>query len=353
MVVGLLVCLSTVYAESPWKPPDVLIFVSTDISTSHFQASTALGSTISESTGGKVKIRVQPEGKGFARVELLRTKKVNFVCDIAATSYDAAHGLEEFNRDGWGPQRLRALWFLAQNPMGYVTTKASGIKTLADIKGKRVARYLSYPGLDNYGFKSMLAFANLGWDEVKQVNVGGYKEGVRALQDGAVDVCILSLVTPTAREIEASPRGIHWLPVPRSNADGWARFKKVSPMMYPMKEYSGPGVSKDEPLETFGYVYRWNSYNWMDENLAYWFCKQMKELYPTYKDKFPLLKLWILDSAVNLEQAFSPFHPGAVRYFKEIGKWGPKEDQWQAEALAREQATIKEWKEKHPQWKME
>ena len=49
-----------------------------------------------------------------------------------------------------------------------VAAKDSGIKTAADLKGKRVAWVIGAPSL-NQNIAAILAFANLTWDDVKRV----------------------------------------------------------------------------------------------------------------------------------------------------------------------------------------
>ena len=339
-------------AASAWKPPKVIQAVTTDIGTGHFQMATALASSVNETTGGKVKARIQPEGKGISRIDILRKKRVHFALEIGGTSYDAAQGLRIFEKDGWGPQRLRGIRYVYRVAMGFMTRRDAGIKTFADLVGKRVCTYKTYPVLDLYGYQAMMAYANLRPDQVKEVPVGGYKEGLRAVIDGAADTSCASPISPPVKELDASPHGLHWLQMPRSETEAWKRYLKVAPMMFPVTQTFGPGITKDRPQHTFGYCYRWNVYDWQDENLVYWFTKKLDTMYDDYKERHPLLKFWTTDIAINLEQAFYPFHPGAVKYYKEIGMWGPKEDKWQAEMLAKEVETITAWQKKHPGWKI-
>ncbi|UCG98623.1 MAG: ABC transporter substrate-binding protein, partial [Burkholderiales bacterium] len=54
-----------------------------------------------------------------------------------------------------------------------LAAKDSGIKTAADLKGKRVAWVIGAPSL-NQNITAILAFANLTWDDVKKVEFGGF-----------------------------------------------------------------------------------------------------------------------------------------------------------------------------------
>ncbi|MDD5704249.1 MAG: hypothetical protein PHU23_19620, partial [Dehalococcoidales bacterium] len=48
----------------------------------------------------------------------------------------------------------------------------------------------------------------------------------------------------------------------------------------------------------------------------------------------------VLDIVGKLPYAF---HPGSIRYFKEIGKWTPELETWTNKVLEREDKLIKAW----------
>jgi TRAP-type uncharacterized transport system substrate-binding protein len=53
------------------------------------------------------------------------------------------------------------------NSSAVIVTKESGIKTLKDLKGKRVSWILGNPSL-NVKMEAYLAFANLTWDDTRE-----------------------------------------------------------------------------------------------------------------------------------------------------------------------------------------
>ncbi len=42
---------------------------------------------------------------------------------------------------------------------------------------------------------------------------------------------------------------------------------------------------------------------------------------------------WLLEEAMNVTGTTVPFHPGAVKYFKEAGLWTAEHEKWQKEQL--------------------
>ena len=45
----------------------------------------------------------------------------------------------------------------------------------------------------------------------------------------------------------------------------------------------------------------------------------------------------------KLEQAFIPYHEGAIRYFREVGVWTPEAEAKQQENLFRQQVLKRAW----------
>ena len=63
--------------------------------------------------------------------------------------------------------------------------------------------------------------------------------------------------------------------------------------------------------------------------------------------KKPSTEQWTLEDTLNLQKpVYIPFHPGLIKYAKEMGKWTPELDTFQAKALEEEEIKIKTWKPK-------
>jgi hypothetical protein len=202
-------------------------------------------------------------------------------------------------------------------------------------------------GPNNYN-EAYLAFAGLSWDDVKKINISSYGASLKAVKEKAVDATGSSVISPGAKELESSPHGIHWLPVPFADKEGWARLQKTAPYFFPDIAVAGSGISKEKPLEVAHYTMFILSYSWMDDDLAYAITKAIDEGYDLYKNVHPQLVGWTLGAYLkNLPKAFMPLHPGAIKYLKERGKWTPELEQWQSKQLAAETQRVIVWKEKY------
>jgi len=297
-----------------------------------YQSASSLLSVIKKKTG--VRMAFAPASKTMGRYNFLKSKKAHIAWLPGSDQYFALKGIFEFK--DLGPQSVRTLWDCGAIDQGLGTRADSGIKTIADIKGKRIATYPTYPMVQLY-MDAIMAYANLTWDDVKPTPVSSFGAGQRAVIEGAVHAAAVSGQSAAAYELEASVHGIHWIELPnKTPADkaAWARYHKVNPAFYPNTVTTAAGSSKDKPVQIWGYNYQIGCYDWADQELVYWFVKQMAELYDDYKDVHAYLKKWTVDWTLNHELWFVPRAEGFIRYFKEVGKWTPAMEQKNNKLLA-------------------
>lgn len=308
-------------AQSP-KPPATLIMSGYEVGTSTYSQIQAVGNAINAHYGTQV--RTLPFGDAVGR--LLATKLGRSQLASSATDwYLAFEGMYDFASLAWGPQPLELLWHT--QPTALVTmavTAKSGIRTAADLKGKRVAQIAGSPAL-NLAIQSWLAFGGLTLNDVKVVNFSGYAQSIAGLINGTADATFGFGTTPQYNDLNASPQGLAWLPLPFNDKAGWSRMLAMAPHLQRFTA-RGPeaaiGVTAANPVEgaTFVSPVIVSYAGAVSEDVGYFYIKAIDELYPKYKDAFPVLKYWNLRESIN-PQGYAPFHPGVVKYLKEKGIW--------------------------------
>lgn len=330
-----------------WKPPKVISLSSISVSSSQFMTFSALFTAVTEKTG--TQFRFIPGPTSLEREEKMRSGIVQFNTSTAAHAFCTFRGVFDFNIKGWGPQPMRVVWSGDWQFSGFMTRETSGIKTAADLKGKRVASFIADEGMDANP-TALLAFANLTWDDVKRTPVGSYLDGANAIIQGNADVCYSALSTKSAMELAASPNGIHWIPMPADDVDGWARFHESFDVWEPGTATFGAGISKEHPAE----VMRWILYLTTDaktkNELTYWVTKEIAENYETFKDRHASLANYTIDQCLDMKAFKFPFHEGSIMYFKEIGKWTPEHEARQQELLVLGEQLRDDWEKAHPGW---
>ncbi|MGQ0675976.1 MAG: TAXI family TRAP transporter solute-binding subunit, partial [Rhodospirillales bacterium] len=221
------------------------------------------------------------------------------------------------------------------------TAKDANIKSMADLKGKRVAWVVGAPSL-NQNITALLAFANLTWSDVKKVDFPGFGQAMDGLIANQVDAAFSSSISGQAYKIEASPRGLHYPVIPHADKAGWARLNKVAPFFIPFKGTEGAGLSKDKPVESATYPYPiLMSYAAQADDLAYNMTRAMIELYDEYKAGAPGNNGWALDRQ-RLDWVV-PLHNGAIKYFNEIGKWNANLQKHNDGLIKRQQVLAQAW----------
>ena len=88
----------------------------------------------------------------------------------------------------------------------------------------------------------------------------------------------------------------------------------------PHVAFEGPTIPK-EGIEVFTSAYPFLvGLETSDEAMVYSMVKIMHTHFEEYKNNAPGAGGWTLDRQ-KFEQAFVPFHEGAIRYYREIGAW--------------------------------
>jgi TRAP transporter TAXI family solute receptor len=328
-------------SQSGIKLPDTLTWTAYDVGSGGYNQAVAIGNALKNKLN--VTLRVLPGKNDVSRTIPLRDGKVPFSANGVGGSYMAQEGVYEFGARDWGPQPVRALLLNNSDALlTIVTAKDANIKTIADLKGKRVAWVVGAPAL-NQNITALLAFANLTWNDVKRVEFGGFGAAMDGIVNNQVDAAFASTISGQAFKIAASPRGVQYPVVPHADNEGWARINKVAPFYVRGFGAEGADLSKEKRVEgaTYPYPVLMSMAN-ADADLVYNMTKAMVELFPEYKDGAPGNVGWDLN-----RQIFAwaiPMHDGAIKYFKEIGKWTAEHQKHNDNLLARQKVLADAWK---------
>jgi TRAP transporter TAXI family solute receptor len=223
--------------------PKMMTWTAYDVGSSGYMMAGYIGESFWEKY--KIKVRIIPAGTDLPRVFPIRLKDAEFAFH-GVGSYFMQEGLYDYATMEWGPQPVRALYFAQHAGLSLGVRGDSSIKTLADLRGKRVAFYPSFAL--TLICQAHLAYAGLTWKDVQKVDVPSYVTAMRMVMEGKVDTAHINPTASFAYEFEAMPFKLRFLPVPRSDKEGWARIKRLAPMYSPMKCVIGAGLSKEKPL---------------------------------------------------------------------------------------------------------
>ena len=263
---------------------------------------------------------------------------------FTATGSDSVYAQEAvfaFGGEKWGPSPVRLLMLnRGKGCTTFAVAKDTGVKTMADLKGKRIGWVRGSPALQK-AVEALLGFANLTVNDVQLVEVGGWAASINGIIDGDIDASITSSSSTFMKKMEASPRGVIHPPLPHSDSEGWARVQKVVPWYVQGICTHGPGVpggSQEAIASIYPILIGTTA---VSDEVAYSLTKAMVTHFDDYKDGAPAAEGWALDR--QLYNFYLPMHPGSIAYYKEAGTWTAEGQANQEDKLRRQDVLKKAW----------
>jgi TRAP transporter TAXI family solute receptor len=230
----------------------------------------------------------------------------------AAITYFAVRGEGEWEK----PQPVQALMTLAPNVALFITPEASGVKALADLKGKRVVigpagagfEYFVRPLLEEHG----IAFTD--FTPLYNTQSGA----VDMLADGSAAAAFLGGAVPTASITQAAAsQTLHFIPfVPEIREALVKKYPFFHPATIPADTYRGQAA----PYEglNVGSMHLIAPAA-LDAERAYQITKVLYENREAVTQRHPAGKA--INPANAPRNTGVDFHPGAIRFYQEIGVW--------------------------------
>ena len=187
----------------------------------------------------------------------------------------------------------------------------SGIKTVADLKGKKVSVGDSGSGVE-FNAQQILGAYGITFDDINKQNLS-FQASADALKDGKIDAFFCTAGAPTVAITDlATTTGIVLVEIDDEHlAALQADYGFYAAYTVPAGTYTGI----DADAQTVAVKATFIVSNDLDEETVYQLTKAIYE----NKDEYSHDKA----KEMNIEYAVSsisvPFHPGAERYFKEVG----------------------------------
>lgn len=243
---------------------------------------------------------------------LVAAHKADMGFVMADVAYDAFMGTGKFKEK----LPLRNLAVLYSNFMHIVTLEGKGINTVADLKGKKISTGAPGSGTEVKALRVLEAYGLNPDKDVTRDRLGA-SESAGALKDRKIDAYFWDGGLPTASVLDlAATPGIKIKLL--GHEDGVQRMiAKYGPVYFkgriPKNVY--PGIISDTPVAAVANILICNEK--MDTDLAYNILKTLFGHKPELVAVHQEAKHLTLEDAV--EGSPIPFHPGAVKFFREKG----------------------------------
>jgi TRAP transporter TAXI family solute receptor len=268
---------------------------------------------------------VQPYAGSSVYLPLVNNGEVTLGLSSTLDSGAAYRG-----EDGRKPLKgLRSLVRIFNLPYTFLVRGDSGIKTIADLKGKRVVmEFKALLGLKPMN-EAMIKAGGLSLSDITHVTVGGLKQGLDAVADKTADASAIAAGIPMVKEMHASlPGGIRYLSITGANANDEFMAKTLpgSAVMTVTPSPRFPEVKEPTVIGTYD-VFMIAGASLSDADAGKITNVMIDNWESLQKDYPPLrgAKLEDLSRASNVV----PYHPGAIAAFKAKNMWTAKNDEMQ------------------------
>jgi TRAP transporter TAXI family solute receptor len=251
---------------------------------------------------------------GLENARLLSVGEVELANGNSLAAYSLRYG--KFAADGEDPQeQLVALFPSYTWEIGTMVPADSDIQTFRDLVGKRIAMGPIGSGAEATASQTLTAMG-LADDDFENVQRSAVDQMFGALSSGMADAVIWGTAHPTGRISEqAATRGLRFVPFAEADME-------MVTQAYP---YFHAGFLRDDLYEgqegnalwTGGATHFWATTS-LPDDLAYAMVKAVWE----NKEELVIRHVsqeFLNEELVRMQAVLMDFHPGAQRYFVEIG----------------------------------
>ena len=256
-------------------------------------------------------VTAQATGASAENLRLIGKSEAEFAIVQNDVMDYAYQGIDLF--EGEKVPNLATIGTLYPEVVQIAVSKDSGIKSIADFKGKRISVGAAGSGVE-FNAKQVLEGYGLTFNDIKKSNLS-FKESADGIQNGTLDGCFIVAGVPNAALQElAFTAGLELIPVDTPTAKKIAgRYSFYTIETIPGGTYKGT----DKDVQALAIKATLAVSAKLDEDTVYDMTKCL------FENLDKLGASHAKGKEVSIAQAVTgvsvPFHPGAVRYFKEKG----------------------------------
>jgi TRAP transporter TAXI family solute receptor len=228
--------------------------------------------------------------------------------------YQALNGLAEWQSAG--PQKdLRAVFSIHPEAVTLVCAEDTQIGDIRDLVGKRIN--IGNPG-SGQRQNAIDALTAAGINYKKDLMAEGVKaaEAPGLLQDGRIHGFFYTVGHPSGaiKEATAGRKKVRIVPI-ASVGSLLTKYPYYAKALIPVKFYPGAVNEKDVP--TFGVKATFVTSSRIPDSIVYAITKEVFENFAAFKKLHPAYEY--LTKEKMLQGLSAPFHPGALKYYREAG----------------------------------
>ncbi len=263
-----------------------------------------------------IRATVESTGGSVFNINAVMNGDLEFGIAQSDRQYQAVNGLAEWKDKG--PQKdLRAVFSIHPESVTLVAAVDSGVKAIGDLKGKKVN--IGNPG-SGQRQNAIDALEAVGIDIKKDIQAESIKasEAASLLQDGRIDAFFYTVGHPSGaiKEATSGARKVRIAEVAGPGIDKLlAKYPYYAKAIIPVKLY--PGAINDKDVNTFGVKATLVTSAKVPDAVVYAITKEVFDNFEAFKKLHPAYGT--LTKEKMLQGLSAPIHPGAMKYYKEVG----------------------------------
>ena len=293
---------------------------------SPFVVNTAIAKVVGKHVPG-VDMQVRATGAATRHVVEAATGKVDFFFNSGTINWLMVKNLGPYKKLENAPELEKNLGMIFNYEIGpyhYITRADSGIEKLEDIAGRKI--FAGPPG----GAAKRVCLGNIkmttglvGGKDFEAVDFG-FDAAIQAFQDDKIDVIVLSTNFPSSSVSQfALTKKIRLLDIDTDKlSSSWPSWMGATVVEIPPDAY-GDNQVNISAVSTHGALVNFSARMDLDEEVVYQVTKAIWE----HVDELHEAAAWMKD-VISLDKALdfipSRLHPGAERYYREIGMTIPE-----------------------------
>ena len=284
-----------------------------------YSGSVAIGKLMDDKL--KMQIRVLPIAGSSTYIPQLNRGETDFGLTNVDDAVSSYKGIGSFRQPN---PNLRLIAAVFQLNFGILVPNDSPIKTIRDLKGKVMPWGYNAQVTGRVLQQAALAADGLTMDDVQQVPTQSLFSGVDLLGEGKVEAAALAIGTAQVQRANvslAARGGVRFLNVP-STPEATEKIRKFLPARPVLVQPAPYAVGIIAPTTVIEYSVFFSTHVNMPDDIVYSVAKAIHEGKADMLKGHPVFRSF--DPNRMTEEIGVPWHPGAIKFYKEINQWPHK-----------------------------
>lgn len=215
---------------------------------------------------------------------------------------------------------LRLLATMMTFRIGWLVPRNSNIRKVSDIRGKRTPHGFKAAPLFHFLLSAGLANGGLSYDDVNKIPAVALRQHWNMFKQGKLDVAWGGIGAGHVKDMNAKIKGgVRFLSLDASS-DAAKRTLKFAPKTFILEVKPAKSlVGVLEPVNIIAFNYMLWAHKGVSDQAVH---KVVKAMYDNEKELKSMSPLWRTHSSKGMSKnQGEAYHPGAIKFYKEVGNW--------------------------------